>query len=141
MTLVPMQYAAAQGTSRQVINMVCDGMNTQRDPTVYKGDRKYPVNETGMVINLVNRTVSANFFGVAVHITKADAATVAFTGQGPVESGGIVAGNGEVTGSMDRVTGVAHITTSLSFPAGNGALSNQLIYTAHYDLTCKVTNR
>jgi hypothetical protein len=135
MTLVPMHYAAAQAAS-QLIYLSCDGT---RDITNFAGldaDNKKTVNNTGILINLADSTVSSKIFGVVAHISAADDSHIEFKGHGPDGLGGSF----WVVGDINRVTGSANITTSDDDLPG-GDPTSKLIAGERYNLTCKVTNR
>jgi hypothetical protein len=136
LTLVPMQYAAAQATS-QIIYLSCDGTG---DITNFAGldtDNKKAVSNTGILVNLADSTVSSKIFGVVAHISAADDSHIEFKGHGPDGLGGSF----WVVGDINRVTGSANITTSDDNLPGGGDPTSKLIAGEQYNLTCKVTNR
>jgi hypothetical protein len=73
------------------------------------GEGKYP-NKRGIIINFTDGTVSGGW-GVVARITKSDDAYIEFSGTGPNSKGG-PGDTTSVSGSIDRVTGPATISTT-----------------------------
>jgi len=117
------QQAAAQ---TMVVYLSCDG--TTRIVADKTGVLE-PVKNMGLVVNLAERTVSG--FALPAHIDSADAASIKFSNQNSPYLGGTYS----VTGSIDRVTGVAWATTMLT------AHDQKVTTNDRYDLVCTVTNR
>jgi hypothetical protein len=109
--LVAGQHAAAQTAT--VVNLSCDG--TKR---MVGDDKRNPVTGLGLVVNLVDQTVTG--FGIVAHIEHADAARITFGGEGPalprkVGGGHLTDGTISLSGELDRVTGALSVETSTAF--------------------------
>jgi hypothetical protein len=90
---------------------------------------KQPVNNTGIVIDFANSTVSAQFFSVVARIRAVyGGSLVQFDGYSP--PGRVVS---YIEGNIDRATGVATVMTgkddAVGYLIGNGD---------NYYLTCKM---
>lgn len=118
------QLAAAPAASPQIIDLSCEGDRTL-------GGLSYGHLKHGITINVADRIVSgvSGGFDVVVRITSTDAnaPNIQFEGQGP-QAGGI-----SVVGSIDRVTGLATVYTTLGLSDPKTA--------SHFtdEMTCKAT--
>jgi hypothetical protein len=91
------------GTETTMFTLSCDGTMTN---LVWHSDNKpEPVTNMGLVVNLLEHTVTG--FAFPARIYKTDAARVEFRGQNDKWS---------VWGSMDRVNGTVQATTTSLYP-------------------------
>jgi len=121
----------AQATEATVITLSCDGTSQLMGASTNTPE---PANKVGLVVNLADNTVTG--FGVVACIDRTDAASISFSGEGPLSLHGARFGTISLTGEMDRVTGAVSVLTGTSSLRDNKVMSS---YT--YDLVCKVTNR
>jgi hypothetical protein len=141
MTLVPMHFAAAQAASPQVINLSCSGTRSIEPFSIEPVTQS--LTQQGITVNFTDGTV-AGAAGVVLHITKADDATIEFSGQGivPPNAAWGEVGPSDVTalGSIDRVTGQMSVTANYAFhePSLKAPYNKTLSID---NLTCRVTNR
>jgi hypothetical protein len=130
-TLLGLLAQPATAQTPTVINLSCDGTSQiMGSPSA----SREPVTKVGLVVNLVDRTVTG--LGAVARIDRADAASVSFTGQGPLVVGGSRTGTLSLSGELDRVTGALSAMASTV-----SAFDNKVVGTLNYELVCKVTNR
>jgi hypothetical protein len=110
----------------KAITLACDGTMT----TMEADSKPEPANRMGVVVNLVENTVS--FGAYVVKIDAVGAANITFSGESKVQLSGVL-GKPAVTvsimGDLDRVTG--HLTATQFSPA----------MTFNFDLICKPAGR
>jgi hypothetical protein len=117
--LLTASIAAAESS---VINLSCDGeVNNGADHTE-------AVKKVGLIVNFAQHIVLG--FSVPGRISSASDAMVEFSG-----SNSDALGTSSVMGTIDRVTGAAQISTTLS------AKDGKIIETRGWNLVCKVTQR
>lgn len=114
----------AQGSGATVLNFSCDG--TMEDTLT--GEKDNPIHNLGLVVNLVERTVS--FASYVAPFKKVDAANISFYG---VNQGDLGLSN-TIGGNIDRVTGAIDATIF-------STVKSTLMNTEYWDLLCKPTTR
>ena len=117
----------AQAAETTVITLSCDGTITDARARDAKPE---PVNKMGLILNLVEQTVSG-FAGIVANIDKVDGADILFSGEGNLLAPAGRGSKGSITviGDIDRVTGAVSART----------LTTATTYS--YDLLCKPANR
>ena len=121
------QHAAAQTAT--VINLSWDG----KAKNGADGEEEL-IRKMGLVVNFAERTVIG--FGTVARIDDVDAATISFSGKGPLVYRGSMFGTLSATGAVDRITGAVTATTIQISDA-----TKKIVTTLTYDLVCKVTSR
>jgi hypothetical protein len=81
-----------------VMNFSCSG-------TAEANDTRRPVKKIGLIINILERTVTVSGMPVVAHVDSADDANIAFGGEGTIP------GDLGIMGSIDRTTGEAWYMT------------------------------
>ena len=101
-----------------VMNFSCSG-------TAEANDTRRPVKKIGLIINILERTVTVSGLSVVAHVDRADDVNILFGGESTIP------GDLGVTGSIDRVTGEAWY---LTFTRGK---DKKVKRREMFDLVCK----
>lgn len=125
--LLPIAWHAAQGAETTVVTLSCDGTITNARASEAKPE---PINKMGLVVNLVERTVSG-FADIVAHVDKIDTDDISFSSTGNLVAPGRRGSIGSITvmGEIDGVTGAVSAKTFTTTTVST------------YDLLCKPANR